>query len=536
MGDCMAKTTLSTGAGAGSRGQDIDSPVSNQSNQNVIITAKGGGIAFAGNLAVYAIRFVFGVTMARLLGADLLGMYSLSLTVVGVVGVLASLGLSAGMARYVSIAIGERNEMRLWETIQVGIVLPGLIGLLFAVGVFMLAGPLSIQFFERSDMVAVLRLASWGIPLLSLLAVLEGIAQGFKRFEYIVYETVAMNLLKLLLSAALIWVGLGVMGAVAAHVIAQVVAVVLLIYFVHRLFPLNRPWGLARRRVREILRFTLPLYFSQLLRRFSGSIETLILGAIGVMSGVGIYATVLNLSSIGIMFHNALQKIAVPMISDLHHRGKTEQLQQVYRTTTKWGLTFNLPIFLIIAAFAGPLLAIFGDDFVAGATGLTILAFSTFFNASTGVCGSVITMTGHSRLTFVNSLIYLGVNVLLDLLFIPRWGVMGAAIAVTLSGVLINTLRVAQVWALLRLWPYDVSFLKPIVAGLTAVTAVVLTKRWLGPMPAILQVVVGTLLLIGVYIVMIVSLKLSEEDRLVLDRLRARLRTVGGNRVERSQV
>ncbi len=523
MGDCVANTT--SGTGPVPEAEDVAFPAS---DRDVITTAKGGGIAFAGNLAVYAIRFVFGVVMARLLGADLLGLYSLSLTVVSVVGVLASLGLSAGMARYVSIAVGERDEVRLWGTIQVGIALPGLIGSLLAVGVFVLAGPLSVRFFERPDMAAVLRLASWGIPLLSLLAVLEGIVQGFKRLEYIVYETVSMNSLKLLLSALLIWVGLGVMGAVAAHVVAQGVAVVLLIYFVHRLFPLNRPWALARRRVWETLRFTLPLYFSQLLRRFSGSIETLILGALGVMSGVGIYATVLNLSSIGIMFHNALQKIAVPMISDLHHRGKFGQLQRVYRTTTKWGLLFNLPIFLIIAIFADPLLAIFGDDFVAGATGLTILAFSTLFNASTGVCGSVITMTGHSRLTFVNSLIYLGVNVLLDLLFIPRWGVMGAAIAVTLSGVLINTLRVAQVWTLLRLWPYDASFLKPVAAGLTAVAVTGLTKRWLLPLPAILQVVLGTLLLVGVYVVVIISLRLSAEDRLVLDRLLVRFRSVSG--------
>jgi len=487
------------------------------------MTAKGGGIAFAGNLAVYAIRFVFGVVMARLLGADLLGLYSLSLTVASVVGVLASLGLSAGMARYIPIAAGEKDEARLWGTIQTGIALPGLIGLLLATGVFALAGPLCTRFFERPDMVSVLRFASLGIPLLSLLAVLEGIVQGFKRLEYIVYETVSMNLLKLTLSTLLIWIGLSVMGAMIAHVAALIIAVVLLLYFVHRVFPLTRPLHPARRHVRETLRFTLPLYFSQLLRRFSGSIETLILGALGVMSGVGIYTTVLNLSSIGIMFHNSLQKIAVPMISDLHHRGKLDQLRQVYRTTTKWGLTFNLPIFLIIAIFADPLLSIFGDDFVAGATGLMILAFATLFNASTGVCGSVITMTGHSRLTFVNSIIYLAVNILLDLLLIPRWGVMGAAVAVTFSSVLINTLRVIQVWVMLRLWPYDLSFLKPVTAGLVSAVVTGLAGQWLSPLPAILQVAVGTLLLGSVYVVIIVLLRLSEEDRLVLDRFFARL-------------
>ena len=489
------------------------------SDQDIVLAAKGGGIAFVGNLFVYVIRFAFGIVMARLLGAELLGLYSLSLTIVSVVGILSSLGLSAGMSRYIPIAISKKDEARLWGTIQVGVALPFITSLALAIGMFALARPLCYQVFERPDMVPVLRLACLVIPLLSLMSVLEGIVQGFKRMEYIVYETVSLNLSKLVLSALLIWVGLSVMGAMIGHIVTYAMALTMLFYFVHRLFPLTRPLHTAKRNIGEILRFTLPLYLSRVLRRFSGSIETLVLGFIGVMSGVGIYTTVMSLSSIGKMFHTALQKITVPMISDLHSRGKLDQLARVYQTTTKWGMMFNLPIFLVIAIFAGPLLTIFGSDFVTGATSLIILAFATLFNASTGVCGSVITMTGHSKLTFVNSIVYLIINIALDLFFIPRWGIVGAAMAVTLSSVAINILRVIQVFALLRLWPYNHSFLKPIIAAIVAAGVTHLANQWLVLVPALLQVTIGTLLLGGLYVLMIVLLKLSVEDRLVLGRL-----------------
>jgi O-antigen/teichoic acid export membrane protein len=243
------------------------------------------------------------------------------------------------------------------------------------------------------------------------------------------------------------------------------------------------------------------------------------------MSGVGIYTTALRLSSIGGMFHYSLQRIAIPMISDLHSQGKLDQLRRVYQTITKWGMTFNLPIFLTIAIFAEPLLYIFGADFVAGAPGLVILAFATLFNASTGVCGSVITMTGHSKLTLVNSIIYLVTNMALDVLFIPRWGVVGAALAVTLTSVLINTLRTVEVFVLLRLWPYDRSFLKPVTAALIAAGAAYLINQWFTLRPLMLQAIVGTLVLWSIYALVIISLKLSKEDWLVLERLWARFKS-----------
>lgn len=499
------------------------------SDQDVILAAKGGGIAFAGNLSMYFIRFGFGVVMARLLGAELLGLYSLSETVIGIVSVLALLGLDAGLARYIPIAAGKKDEARLWGTMQTGIALSSLVSLVFAAGVFLLGGPLSSQVYDRPDLAPVLRLASLSVPIYALMATLTSITQGFKRMEYKVYtQDITYNLLKLILSAVLIWVGLSVMGAVIANIIAMAVTVAMLFTFVHRLFPLNRPLGTAKRDTGAMLRFTLPVYLSQVLRQFSGSIEALALGFFGVMSGVGIYTTALRLSGIGSMFHTSLQAIAIPMISDLHSRGRLEALRRVYQTTTKWGMTFNLPIFLTITIFAKPLLAIFGDDFVAGAAGVAILAFATLFNASTGVCGSMITMTGHSKLSFANSIIHLGVNITLDLLLIPLWGVMGAALAVTLTGMLINTLRVAQVFVLLRLWPYDRSFLKPLAASLIAAAATYGLNRWLPLRPVALQVAAGTLLLWSVYALVIVALRLSAEDRLVLDRLWARLgRLVG---------
>lgn len=489
------------------------------SDQVILTAAKGGGIAFAGNLFVYAIRFAFGLVIARLLGAELLGLYSLGMTFPEVAGIIASLGLGTGIARYIPIALNQKDEARLWGIIQVGVAVPALVGLALALVIFLCADLISIQIYGQPALAPVLRLASWAIPLFALMAVLGAITQGFKRMEFKVYsEDITLNVLKLLLTVVLVGAGLGVMGATLAYVAALAATVVLLFVFVNRLFPLKRSWQAAKRNTRELFRFSLPVYLSQFVNQFSGSIATLVLGFFGTASGVGIFTTALRVSAIGNLFYFSLMRIATPMVSDLHSQGKIDQLERMYQTMTKWGMAFNLPVFLTTVIFAQPLLSIFGQEFVAGAAGLTILAFAALVDASTGVCGTIVTMTGHSKISLANSVISLVVGLGLNLLLIPRWGMAGAAAASTFCVILLNALRLTEVYVLLKIQPYNRSFIKPILAALGAALVAYLANGWLAPAPPILRLVIGALALWVAFAGVLVLLRLDDEDRLVLRR------------------
>jgi len=494
------------------------------SDQVILTTAKGGGIAFAGNLFGYIVRFAFGIMIARLLGAELFGLYSLGMTFPEIAGTIAVLGLSAGLARFIPIAITNKDEPRLRGLIQVGIAIPGLVGLGLAVVIFLSANLISVRFYDQPALTPVLRLASWAIPLFALISVLEAITQGFKRMEYKVYSIdITLPILKLLLTVILLIAGLGVMGATAGYVFPLAGTVVMLLVFVNRLFPLKRSWRMAKYHIRDLFHFSLPVYLSQLVNQFSSSIGTLVLGLFGTASGVGIFTASLRVSSIGVLFYWSLMRIAAPVIADLHNQGRIDQLERMYQATTKWGMSFNLPVFLTTAIFAPPLLSIFGQDYVTGATALTILAFAGLIDASTGVCGTIITMTGHSKLSLANSITSLVVTIGLDLLLIPRWEMVGAAVAGALSIILLNVLRLIQVYLLHRIQPYNQGFLKPILAAFVSAFVASIVNTWLGSLPAILQLILGATLLWSVYAGTIVLLGLDATDRMVLKRFWSRL-------------
>ncbi|MCB0316802.1 MAG: hypothetical protein KDH84_26695, partial [Calditrichaeota bacterium] len=86
------------------------------------------------------------------------------------------------------------------------------------------------------------------VPFLTLAHSLAAVATGFKRVEYEVYaREIAFHLIKLFLAVGAIALGFGLLGVMAAYIIAAILAVVLLLYFVNRLFSLRRPLSTAIR-------------------------------------------------------------------------------------------------------------------------------------------------------------------------------------------------------------------------------------------------------------------------------------------------
>jgi O-antigen/teichoic acid export membrane protein len=133
-------------------------------------------------------------------------------------------------------------------------------------------------------------------------------------------------------------------------------------------------------------------------------------------------------------------------------------------------------------------------------------------------------MTGRTWLSMINSIGVLALTVALNLLLVPSMGVVGAAIAVAATSIALNLARLLEVFALFRLSPYNKDFLKPILAGLGALAATVAPSRLLLTGPSLLHLAMNLAVLFVTYVVLILLLGLSQEDRMVLQRLYSRLR------------
>ncbi|MFN2221119.1 MAG: hypothetical protein ACK2UH_01085, partial [Candidatus Promineifilaceae bacterium] len=103
-------------------------------------------------------------------------------------------------------------------------------------------------------------------------------------------------------------------------------------------------------------------------------------------------------------------------------------------------------------------------------------------------------------------------------------GLLGAAVGAFIVNAVINNLRMIQVWYLYRILPFNRSFIKPLAAGLAAAAAALLSLQLGGGELSLLLLIVQVAVLFAVYAVVIYLLGLPTEERVVINRLWAKVR------------
>jgi len=499
-------------------------PEAPSQHANMFLAAKGSGIAFFGKLVTFACRFAITFLLARIMGAGEYGLYNLGQTALTIAAGVAVFGLDAALVRFVPIFNARRDDARLWGMLQFGLGITAVLSLVFGAAMYLLADSIAARMFGAPEFAPVLRVASLLVPFLALNISLAAATQGFKQMKYsTIARDIAQPLIRLALIAVLAVIGLNAAGALLVYGIAIAATSIQLLFFLNQLFSLRRPLRDARYNLREILSFSVPVHLSDLMTTFRENVQTLMLGALNNISNVGLFAVANQVNLIGHMFHTSVVTAANPIIAELHDQGERAQLARMYQTTTKWSFTVNLPLFLIMALFPASVMSIFGKSFVGGASALVLLAAANMTDAATGTCGSILDMTGYTKLKLVNALLRLGLSLGMSVLLIPRWGVFGAAAAGLIVVGTTNLLRLIEVFVLFRMLPYNATFMKPIAAGLAGLIAA-LASNWALPSarhPA--YVVIHVAILLVVYLGAIVVLGIAPEDRVVLARLRGRL-------------
>jgi O-antigen/teichoic acid export membrane protein len=498
--------------------------VSLTGDKSILGVAKGGGVTLVGKTFTNIGKFITAFLLARLLGATAYGTYQLALNVVTLLAGLVVLGLDTALMRFIAISVSRQNERRTWGTIQIGIGLPVLLGSIVGVGMFALSYPVATQVFHDAKVAPLLQVASVIVPLSVMGDTLIGAIRGFKNMEYPVYaKFIIQPIFKLILIGVASFLGLNAIRATMIFGVGELIAALMLIYYLNKLFKLKRSWSAAQRDLKGILIFSLPDWLAGVMDTFRGNIQSILIGSLSSIAGVGIFTVADQLNVIGHDFYSSINTSAKPYIAELHDRGDRVQLERLYQVTAKWALTVDLPFFLILVLFPVQILSVFGKSFEGGATALIIMALASLIDVATGMCGAVINMTGYTGLKLFNNVLSLVLSVILNVILIPRWGIVGAAVSALVIMALLNLIRIVQVYVLMRIVPYNSAFLKPLAAGLLAFLFGYFLKQRFSFESGILHLAVHTGILCIVFVGAIWTLGLSAEDHLLWSRIRSRI-------------
>lgn len=489
----------------------------------MVLVAKGGGILLAGKVFTYVGRFAAVFILVRLMTAPQYGQYNLGLTTAEVLAGLAALGLPTALVRFLPHLLRRGDRPGFWGTLQVCLGLTVGLSILLAGGLFVSAETVAKSVFHDANLAPVLRLVAVFVPFFAASDSLAAATRGFKAMQYTtIAQLISHPLVKFALIATAAVVGLTPALAIAASGLAEITVCLMLFHFLKNLAKGQKTVEASRRETGTILRYSLPVYFASLLDDFSGQLQVLLLGTLSTTAQVGVYALTREVSKLSELFQRSITMPAQPLMSELFSRNSRLEFNRFYRSTTRWTFALNLPVFLIFALLPGPVLSVFGSTFASGVVILWMLIAQRLLYVATGMCATVLDMSGHTRLKLLNSAIRLVMLTGLNLWLIPRWGALGAALAAFFTTSVVGLLRLAQVGFLFRVLPYDGGFVKTVFAAGIAWLVGLGVGRLIPPNGSALNAVVNGILIVAVYVVAVFVLGLAEEEQLILARARRR--------------
>ena len=484
--------------------------------------AKGGTLVIFGMVISKILTYFYNIVLARSLGPGDYGLITLGLSVIGLITSLAILGLPQGIIIYIASYKSKEDNKSINSVISSSLAISLILAIVLTVISFIFAEKIAVNIFHNSDLILVLKIFSFLIPLEVLVTHLESFVKGFRRIKYFVLvRQIIENSIKFGLTALALFLGFKVAGVVGVIIITSFISCILLLFFLYKKifkFSIVKP-----DKIKMLLTFSLPLLLGQILITFTGWMDTLFLGYLKTTTDVGIYNIALSTSNLISVIPHAFFVLFLPMIIELYT--KSQNITNLYHTVAKWIFFINLPILAILLIFPKQIITIlFGSAYESGFLVLAILSISfIIFNYSL-TSREVLLMLKKTKLIFLNTIVVFALNLILNLILIPKYGIYGAAIATGISYIIHAILIQIEFFKFTKISPIQLNYIKSIIATLLPIPFIYLFLKLTDMQSQILEGIICLVIFSVVYISILFLLKSFDEgEKELFKKLKSRL-------------
>jgi O-antigen/teichoic acid export membrane protein len=412
---------------------------------------RGSTLLAVGRIFSVAANFAAQVLIVRFLSKSDFGAFAYALAIASLLETTAALGLDRAVSRFLPIYHEREESAKAAGTVALAvatILTVGLGGLLVVYGLQALAGS---SFLEGEAQAAslVLVLVLLG-PIRALDAISIAIFAVFSRTRAIfVRKHVLGPVLRLAIVLALVASGSGVIFLAAGFVVAGAAVLAIYLPLLVRLLREEAVLAWLRPRridipARELFGFALPLLSIDALYVVMNSADALLLAHFGTAEDVASFKAIQPAARLNQTMLATFALLFTPVAARLFARGDTDGVRQLYWRTATWVALFSFPLFVLTFSLAEPVtVGLFGERYRSSATFLALLSLAYYFNAALGFNGLMLRVYGLVRYVVVISLAAAVVNVALNLVLIPLYGALGAAIGTAATLVAHNVLKQA---------------------------------------------------------------------------------------------
>ncbi len=419
---------------------------------------KGSSIAIIFRLLSAVSSYFFTYFIVKLYGSVGFGIFSTSWTILMISTVIGKLGFDTSIVRFTAENVGVHGfkNMRVIYRRALKMVLAS--SALVTLIVIVFSKFLTKQFYDDLDTNTVVLLVALSIIPYALMSFNAETMKGMKKvIPFSIHNNVTVYFGMIFFTYLLHTFkpdSITTIISLFLIVFILMISSFLTLRFFLKYYPkTNSHYAEATPNKKTILKITLPMLLTNSIFLMMNWTDVLMLAYFKTQSEVGIYNTALKIAALNSILLIAINTIAMSKYAELFKTNK-KAFKYVVKGVSTISFVFSLPIFLLILFFPQEILQLFDHDFTVAATALIILSFGQLYTSFSGSTVNLLNMVGKERTSVIIIVITFSINIILNYILIPVYGILGAAISTTFSVLLNNVISAIVIKKYIGFFPF----------------------------------------------------------------------------------
>ncbi len=378
------------------------------------------------------ISIPFLILLPRFLGVQVYGQFAIAVSALIFLRLLSGGGLGYATGR--RLAASEAEDGARGSILAAGLSLQILLALAVGTAFFLAAGPVGSFISRRAgsgqDLAPLLRVVALAVAFFAINEFAKAAFQGLQRFHYLTLVTTIEYAGKLILVVGLAWAGYGVTGAFAGFTVALFLAAATGLFLLRRV-----GWSRPTARIaqwKDLYLYNVPLMLTSAGFIVYTELDTLMLGYFSGFAETGLYAAAKSIARAAPLFAVPFGQAAAPLIVRMVRDAREEAAEFVNRLLRYVGAVF-IPIAAAVAVTAPYLVRVWGPGFGGAALPLRVMSLFLISISFGVVITAILDYLGEAPRRARWMMISIVFNIGLNLVLIPRYGALGAALSTVLT-------------------------------------------------------------------------------------------------------
>lgn len=288
--------------------------------------------------------------------------------------------------------------------------------------------------------------------------------------------------------------------------------VILIVYLwkKNELFLSVKDIRISKRFQKLIFRFSAYNYLNSLGVALVVSLDVMMIAQMIGLKATGIYSTVVFLASAMLVPHRSLLRISAPLVAEYWKNRDMKSMNELYKKSGSVSLLMGLGSFIIVWLNIDLLFSFLDAEFQPGIWVFFALMMGRLFEMFFGLTGIIFSTSKKYKYDLYFTIVLVAIVYSLNILLIPKWGIVGAAISTAIALVLFNFGRYLFISVSYRLNPFEKN--QFIVLGLGILT--ILAGEYLGGMTSDLWIrsVIVSAIFLGLFVLPIFIFQLEKQS------------------------